>query len=205
MKNIYVVTHAQSIHHVESKVGGWYDTGLTEVGKAQADLTANRLKQLIDSDSPSITPSDLLRAKETAEIIANKFDCSCQFDPGLREMSYGIAEGKPKKWLDERISPAPDHNRLDHISIEKGDSKRDMITRVYRVVDTIIAAENQNHVVVTHGFAFTFVIARWIELPLESAGLVNFKANSAGITHLQQDDYWNNRGVKRLNDTSHFN
>ncbi len=32
MKNLFVVTHAQSLHHIEKKVGGWYDTGLTQQG-----------------------------------------------------------------------------------------------------------------------------------------------------------------------------
>ena len=29
MKNLFVITHTQSLHHIERKVGGWYDTGLT--------------------------------------------------------------------------------------------------------------------------------------------------------------------------------
>ena len=37
MRNVYVVTHAESIHYIEKNVGGWYDTSLTERGKAQAE------------------------------------------------------------------------------------------------------------------------------------------------------------------------
>ena len=36
MKNIYVVTHTESIHHIQGLAGGWYDTSLTENGKNQA-------------------------------------------------------------------------------------------------------------------------------------------------------------------------
>ena len=109
MKNIYVVTHTESIHHIKGKVGGWFDTGLTENGKKQAASVAKRLDE----------------------------------------------------WVDERIAPAPDDDRLDHLSIEGGESKREFIARIYRAVDGVIADDNPNQIIVTHGFALTFVVARW--------------------------------------------
>jgi probable phosphoglycerate mutase len=204
MKNIYVVTHTESIHHIKGRVGGWFDTGLTENGKKQAASVAKRLDEWIVTEKPSITSSDLLRAKETAEIVAATFGREYLLNPDFREMSYGVAEGKPQEWLDERIVPAPDDDRLDHLSIEGGESKRDFIARIYRAVDGVIADDNPNQIIVTHGFALTFVVARWVGLPAESAGLINFRSSSGGITHLQQDDFWRNRGVRILNDTSHL-
>jgi probable phosphoglycerate mutase len=43
MQNIYVVTHAQSIHHIQGLGGGWYDTSLTEKGVKQAETLADFL------------------------------------------------------------------------------------------------------------------------------------------------------------------
>ncbi len=204
MKNIYVVTHTESIHHAEVKVGGWYDTGLTEIGRKQAQKVAQRLVAWVAPSNPSITSSDLLRATETAHFVTEAFGCELNVNPDLREMSYGQAEGKPQEWLDQRIVPAPDDNRLDHLSIEGGESKRDFITRIYRAVDEAIADDNLNQIIVTHGYALTFVVAAWISMPAESAGFVNFRASPGGITHLQQDDFWRNRTVRVLNDTSHL-
>jgi probable phosphoglycerate mutase len=96
MKNIFGVTHTESVHHVEEKVGGWYDTGLTENGRKQAQSVANRLRECITTGTPAITSSDLLRAKETADTIADVFGCQYVLNPDLREISYGIAEGKPE-------------------------------------------------------------------------------------------------------------
>ena len=59
-------------------------------------------------------------------------------------------------------------------------------------------------VLVTHGFALTFIIAAWIHLPLESAGYVYVRTNSGGITVLEQDDVFHDRNVVRLNDISHL-
>jgi len=49
MRNVYVVAHAQSLHHIERRVGGWYDTSLTDLGREQAEKTGRFLKSAIDS------------------------------------------------------------------------------------------------------------------------------------------------------------
>ena len=205
MKNVYVVTHTESVHHIKGVVGGWYDTGLTDRGRAQASAVADRLVDLLGSETPSVSSSDLLRARETAEVIAGRFSCTVNLTSDLRELSYGSAEGKPQRWLDTRFEPAPDQNRLDHRNISDAETKREFLTRVFRAVDEIVCTAQPNHVIITHGFAMTFVVARWIGMPLESAGFVNFRSNSGGITHLQEDDLFRNRAVRFLNSTSHLN
>lgn len=47
LKDLFVVTHTESIHHVENKVGGWYDTDLTPRGQRDAEATAERLAMLV--------------------------------------------------------------------------------------------------------------------------------------------------------------
>ena len=125
-------------------------------------------------------------------------------DPDLREISYGVGEGRAQTWLSECMVPAPDDNRLDHRGIEGGESKRSFIARIYRATDRVIADAHTEQIVVTHGYALTFVISRWIGLPLQNAGFVNFRSSSGGITHLQQDDFWRNRGIRVVNDTRHL-
>ena len=189
---------------MEEKVGGWFDTGLTEVGRAQAQLVAEHLMDLLGSDTPMVISSDLLRARETASIVAAQFKCSLNLTSDLREISCGIAEGKPQSWLDARFKPAPDDNRLDHRIIDQAETKREFSKRIFRVVDKIVSSNQPNHIVVTHGYAMTFVVACWIGMPLEAAGYVNFRSNSGGITHLQEDDFLRNRAVRFLNRTSHL-
>ena len=47
VKNVYVVTHAQSRHHTDGLVGGWYDSGLTELGRCQAASIGRRIRELL--------------------------------------------------------------------------------------------------------------------------------------------------------------
>ncbi|MBI1649044.1 histidine phosphatase family protein [Hyphomicrobium sulfonivorans] len=207
MKDIFVVTHTQSQHHVDGLVGGWHDTPLTEKGSADAQRIAAHLRAVAgDAAQPEIFTSDLMRATQTAQAIADAFaSCEPLAMPDLREISYGEAEGKPQRWLDERLTPAPDDNRLDHrYDIAGAETRREFATRIYRAMDGIIARPAELQVIVTHGFALTFVVAAWIGMPLEAAGFVNFTVPSGSVTHLRQDDYWRNRAVISLGDESFF-
>ena len=115
MKNIYVVTHAQSLHHVQNLTGGWYDTSLTKKGIEQAGKLAEFFYREIDIPNIPIYSSDLKRAFETAEIIARPFNSSVIRDKRLRETSLGDAEGKPREWQIENIGSRPaDGDRLNH-------------------------------------------------------------------------------------------
>ncbi|RYX80230.1 histidine phosphatase family protein [bacterium] len=205
MKNLFVVTHTQSRHHVEKKVGGWYDSELTEQGQSEARLTAQRLACLIGEAKVEIFSSDLLRASQTAAIIAERFQCPFELFRELREISYGCAEGRPQQWLNERQIPAPDDNRLDHRGgISDAETRREVAERVYRCIEAIIERPCETQIIVTHGFALTFVIAAWIKMPIEASGHVSFPARSGSITQLRQDDYWRNRAVVSLADATHL-
>ena len=63
---------------------------------------------------------------------------------------------------------------------------------------------SNDDVVVTHGYALTFVIAYWIGMRVEDASYVNFAATPAGIMHLKKDDFFRNNAVEFLNDASHL-
>lgn len=205
MKDIYVVTHAQSVHHVEGKVGGWHDTCLTAKGERDALLIAERLADLTNQADVEIFSSDLLRASGTAGIIGERFGRPVHEMRALREISYGVAEGKPQTWLDERYRPAPDHNRLDHdCGIEGAETRRQVAERVFPAISAIVARDCGTQIIVSHGFTLTMIVAAWLELPVEASGFLAFPARSGSITHLRQDDFWRNRAVMRLADTSHL-
>lgn len=205
MKDVYVVTHAQSLHHVEGTVGGWHDTGLTAKGERDALLIAERLADLVGQSDVEIFSSDLLRASGTARIIGERLGKPVHEKRALREISYGVAEGKPRAWLDERYTSAPDHNRLDHdCGIEGAETRRQVAERVFPAITEIIARKCATQIIVSHGFTLTMIVAAWLELPVEASGFLAFPAKSGSLTHLRQDDFWRNRAVMRLASTSHL-
>jgi len=205
MRRIAVVVHAESQHHVDRLVGGWFDSSLTEHGREQARRVGLALQEVFLHPQVPIVSSDLLRARETAEIVGEVLGSSVVLEPGLRELSYGAAEGQPQAWLNERIVPTPTHGtRLDHRVCEGAESRRDIATRVYAAMNGILTADKSDLVIVTHGFAATFVMAWWIGLPIESTGYVSFEVSPAGISLLVEHDAFRNRSISRLNDTRHL-
>ena len=213
VRRLYVVTHPESQHHVDRLVGGWYDSELSERGLRQAELIAAELRQRIPATaSANVFSSDLRRTWSTAEEIAARMGTVVEAVPGMREKSYGVAEGREQTWLDERFvfPPAPDapfdhDGRLDHFEgIAGAETKRELGERVYSAMDLVLAQPARHQIIVTHGFAHTFVIARWLELPLEGMGWATFAAASGCITELVEDDVFGNRTLRRLADVDHL-
>ena len=207
LKNLCVVTHAQSEHHTEGLVGGWYDSVLTDLGLRQAVRIGQRIGELVPQDAPvELYSSDLRRAYQTAEAIARLVRVPIRITADLREMSYGDADGRPRSWLDERFVHSPKvGNRMDHRNgIPGAETRREFAERIYRALDLILASPCPHQIVVTHGFALTFVVAAWIGMPLAAAGSVAVTSTSGGITLLSEDEVFHNRGIVRLNDTSHL-
>lgn len=201
MERVYVVTHPEASHHVDRLVGGWYDSRLTSRGLAEAEQIAHHLRDLIPSGAvPQIMSSDLLRARQTAGRIGAALDARPVLDAGLREKSYGAAEGGPQSWLDERfIFPPATGERMDHHEgIEGGETKRQWVKRVYEAMARVEAMPAEYRVIVTHAGTANWVIASWMRIPIEGCEYAHFRAPSGSITILEEDDRFHNRALTVL-------
>lgn len=219
MKRLFVVTHPEATHHVDGLVGGWFDSALTERGLHAAERIAKSLQSDFglgsvdgagDGARPSagvrIVSSDLLRTRQTAEVIADALGVPVELERGLREKSYGVAEGRPQSWLDERfITPPSVGERMDHDEgIDGSETKLEWFTRVYAAMErleesTAAAAEDSlDLVIVTHGGSATPVIASWMRIPLTACAYAAFRVGSGSITVLTEDDHFHNRSLTVL-------
>ena len=207
MRNIYVVAHPEATHHVEGVVGGWHDSQLTPAGARAAASIAEALRSRIPGDAHvELFSSDLQRALQAARVVGDVLHVEPVLDRRLREKSYGEAEGRPRQWLDQRFVPPPAvGDRMGHDEgVPGAETKMAFAQRVYSVMDAILESSCEHQVIVTHGFAVTFVVASWIRMPIESLGYANFRAASGSITLLREDDYFHNRQVVSLGDTRHL-
>ena len=195
MKTLYVISHTEAAHHLEGRVGGWYDSALTEKGVNDAITIAKRLKA--EANIEAVFSSDLARAKSTAEQIVKATGATLDTTAALREMSFGKADGQVQAWLDERIRPEDGTNRMDHRIVEGAETKREFAGRIFTYLDTLSLPTVS--VISTHAFAASYVIAWWIGMPLDSVGYVNFGIQSGKITKLVEDDFFKNRAVAFLN------
>lgn len=205
MERVYVVTHPEATHHVEGRVGGWFDSELTARGIREAEQIAAHLKGVIpDGVVPQLVSSDLRRTLQTAELIGAAFGVQPALELGLREKSYGAAEGKPQRWLDERfVFPPVAGDRMNHDEgIEGGETKREWVARAYESMARIQREPADTRIIVTHGGTANWVIAAWMRIPQTACAYVNFRAPSGSVTVLEQDDRFNNRALTVLGDRS---
>jgi probable phosphoglycerate mutase len=205
MRDLYVVTHPEATHVIDGLVGGWYDSDLTPRGTEQAQGIADALAERVrPAERTMLFSSDLRRARRTAEAIAARLDVDLVLDAGLREQSYGAAEGLPVGTV-AFIPPPVGGDRLrHHDGVEGSETRLDVATRVYDAVDRVVATGAERAVIVTHGGAATFVIAAWIGMPLESVGAVKFKVAPGSISVLRCGNS-GDRQVALLSETGHLN
>lgn len=88
--NWFLVRHGETEWNKIDRIQGFSDTHLNKNGRAQAKATAALLK---DKHIDLIISSDLARAKQTAEIIAEATGAEIILNKSLREMDYGLLEG----------------------------------------------------------------------------------------------------------------
>ncbi|WP_070380557.1 histidine phosphatase family protein [Rhodococcus sp. WMMA185] len=207
MRNLYVVAHPEAAHHVEGVVGGWHDSQLTHDGIRAAVSIAEALRARIpDQAQVEVISSDLQRAERAATEMANPFGVKPILDSRLREKSYGDADGRPQEWLDQRFVPPPAiGDRMGHDEgLSGAETKAVFAQRFYQAMDEILQRPCEHQIIVTHGFALTFVVASWIRMPIGALGYVNFRAPPGSITTLREDDFFRNRQVISLSDSRHL-
>jgi alpha-ribazole phosphatase len=87
---LLLVSHAETDWNVQSRLQGHTDVPINDRGRRQATLLRGRLAH---EPIEAIIASDLARARQTAEIIAEPHGLSVQTDARLREMCFGDWEG----------------------------------------------------------------------------------------------------------------
>ncbi|MBI2098202.1 MAG: class I tRNA ligase family protein [Candidatus Wildermuthbacteria bacterium] len=90
----YILRHGHSERQLTNVSASWPEKNpspLTPKGRKQIQGLANLLKK---KKIDAIVSSDLLRTKETAEIVAGELGLKVEYDQGLRESDMGIFNGK---------------------------------------------------------------------------------------------------------------
>ena len=100
---LLLIRHAESMGNAEGRMQGRYDTPLSELGRAQAHLLAERLRRE-GWKLAALVASPLRRAAETAEILAAALERAITWDERLLEYDIGRLSGVV--WADvERLYP----------------------------------------------------------------------------------------------------
>ena len=149
---IIAVRHGETAWNVAARIQGQQDVGLNETGRWQARRVG---EALAGEQITAVYSSDLGRAQETAQSIAEVTGIPVVPEEGLRERSFGIFEGKT---FDEIHETWPDHAHNWRRRIpeweppEGGESLLQLRERVTRTMHSLAARHpGEQIVVVAHG------------------------------------------------------
>lgn len=90
MTTLYLIRHGETPWNVEGRYQGQLDPPLNERGHRQARAAAERLAPI---GFDVIYSSDLARARQTAEALAELIGLPVHVDPRLREIHQGVWQG----------------------------------------------------------------------------------------------------------------
>jgi broad specificity phosphatase PhoE len=135
MTELLLVRHGETDWNAAGRLQGHTDTPLNDYGRRQARELAERLAT---DGADAIYASDLARARETAEILAERLGLTVVVDPQLREKDWGNWEG---------LDPV-ERDRVEFVG-ESTEAHHDRMVRAVRRIGDAHPAERV--VIVTHG------------------------------------------------------
>ncbi|MFT4219546.1 MAG: histidine phosphatase family protein [Microbacterium sp.] len=122
MTDLVLVRHGETDWNSARRIQGTTDVPLNDTGREQARDAAAGLAAELSAGTPTIVvASDLSRARETAEIIADVLGAPVpRVYPELRERDYGEAEGTlvddfRDRWGDWHIAQVPGAEPWEHV------------------------------------------------------------------------------------------
>ena len=165
---IYLARHGQNEDNVQGILNGHRDLPLTDLGREQArEAGSNIVEHNLTFDS--VLTSPLLRARETAEIIAAAAKLPLpQVHPLLIERDFGVMTGRPA--ADIKRLCAPDIIETDTITyFLHPEGAEDFDTLLLRA-ETLLAELNTKYprdrlLLVTHGDMGKMIYAAYYKLP----------------------------------------
>jgi len=148
---ILAIRHGETAWNVDTRIQGQLDVALNETGRWQAQRLAGALA---DEGIHAIYASDLRRAHETAQAVAEHGGHAIVADPGLRERAFGAFEGFTWAEIERRWPDDSERWRRRELDFAPagGESLRQFYARCVETVTRLAAAHlGQTIAVVAHG------------------------------------------------------
>ncbi|MFM1752042.1 MAG: hypothetical protein RL119_1004 [Actinomycetota bacterium] len=148
MGSLIIVRHGRTAYNAQGLLQGRVDNPLDGVGEDQALMVGEYLVPHVNEETLIIS-SPLLRARSTAQAIANRTGLSVAIDERWTELAYGIYEGVPQGdvpaevWAKWRSDP--------HFAPESGETLAQVQERVVRACDELLQSlAGKTAVIVSH-------------------------------------------------------
>jgi len=198
--NLILIRHGETDWNRIGRCQGVADIVLNENGKKQARELAHSLR---DHNIKAIYSSDLKRARETAQHIAEHHNITVQLEPGLQEMNQGDLEGLSFPDIRDRYAEVLKQWREspETLRLPSGESLVEVQNRAWRVFEKV----HQNHigetvVVVSHNLTIITLLCKITGVGLKGFRDFHIEATSKNII-ISEDG---SLRIDVINDVSHL-
>ena len=204
---LYLVRHGESEANVAGVLQGQTHGALTATGRDAAARLGRALASLSLAERPTaIFTSDLRRAVETAEIIAEALGATPQLLPAAREWNVGVLDGLPAAALADAItrSGLP----TAEFAPSGGESMNQLQARAVQTLADLAheaaygahVAGRERTLLVSHGDFIRMAIGAAASMPIDAATSLSLRNTS--LTELVlSNGSWR---VERIGDASHL-
>ena len=205
---LLLIRHGETSANAEGRLQGHLDISMSERGRRQSEQLAERLSRL---SFDAIYSSPLKRARETADIIADRNGLTPVDRPALMERDVGDLAGLTRAEIIER-HPHYVRARMearDDVGVAGFERDAAFARRVLDGVGTIIEAHpSESIVVVSHGGVIAAFLRETLNMPITRPGA--FAVSNASITTFDVREEQREPRVRprvllvSLNDTCHL-
>ncbi len=201
MPTLLLIRHGETDWNRSGQVMGNQPIPLNQTGEQQARACADMLAQ---TPIAGIVTSPVLRAVQTADIVARPHAAPVHHAPGLSEI--GVGDWINRYWKDLAEDPAKRdwYTHPDRARPSGGETLREVQQRAVAAAEQALrAAQEATYVLVSHGDVIRALLAHYLHLDLNA--LHHARIDHAGVSGLELTEagahllFLNHRpGLRRL-------
>jgi broad specificity phosphatase PhoE len=201
--HIMLLRHGESVGNAESRWQGQADYPLTETGRAQAHALAARWKR-DGTKFDLVLTSPLVRARETAEILASALSSGVELEPLWMERDNGefsgltASEVRTKFPLPSFITP------YDSVGND-GEGDWELFLRAGQALHSLLKREPGSYLIVSHGGLLNQVMHAVVGIaPQANNAGTRFLFGNAAFAQLIYYPHLHRWAIDVLNDQAHW-
>lgn len=179
--------HGVTEWHREGRLLGHRDIGLNADGINQSHATAKALRGIHVAE---VISSPLMRAVQSAEIVAGQFDIEVARDPRLTDVRPGIWEGK--SW--DEIAASEEYKKYLNDPLTQripggGDSLLEVKTRAVSSIEQALSdsTSGDNIVIVSHAAVLRLLLSHYLGMNVANYHRLSVAPASLSILRFASD------------------
>lgn len=184
MTELLFIRHGETDHNKNRLFYGHLDPDINQTGIEQLNKTKLKLQKFKEKIDV-VFCSDLKRCRQSLEILEISDKVKKNFTKELREINFGILEGKTYKEIEAENPYYIDQieNNWRYFKVKNGESVFELQNRIVKKIEEIIKNyQDKKILVVVHGGVIQSLISYYLTKNLDFYW--NFKVDNGSITKM---------------------